>query len=235
MRRTCMTVAALLLAAAAAGAGEGGELKDQRARENYAFGVETGRALRGGGLVFDEESFNRGLRDGMDGGKLLLTEKELFGLRTNLQKEQIRRLKAAKLSRSERSQRSAEENRAAGERFLAENGRKEGVVTLPSGLQYRVLKEGTGKRPTESDTVEVTYRGTLIDGTEFDRSARSGKPSLLKVDRLVPGFREALTLMPEGSRWLLFLPPRLAYGEAGTGRIGPGTTILLEVELFAVR
>jgi FKBP-type peptidyl-prolyl cis-trans isomerase FklB len=141
----------------------------------------------------------------------------------------------AKAPGARKKVRSADENRKAGEAFLAENGKKEGVVTLPSGLQYRVLREGTGRTPTDGDTVECRYRATSIDGVELDRSARSGAPSVLIVSRLAPGFREALLRMKAGSSWRLCLPPRLAYGERGNGRIAPWTTVLLEVELVAVR
>jgi len=132
---------------------------------------------------------------------------------------------------------AAEKNKKEGEAFLVENKRKEGVVTLPSGLQYKILKAGTGKKPTEGDTVECIHRGTLIDGTEFDSSYRSKKPMTFKVSGgIIQGWSEALKLMPVGSKWQLFIPPQLAYGDRGAGDIiGPNATLIFEVELLAVK
>jgi FKBP-type peptidyl-prolyl cis-trans isomerase len=129
----------------------------------------------------------------------------------------------------------AEENRRAGEAFLAENKTKEGVVTLPNGLQYKILKVGEGRKPTEADTVEYHYMGILINGTEFDSSHRRGKPATFKVTGVIPGLREALKLMPVGSKWQLFVPPELAYGAQGSGRIPANSTLIFEVELLAVK
>ena len=128
------------------------------------------------------------------------------------------------------------ENKVKGDAFLAANKAKEGVVTLPSGLQYKILKTGDGKTPTETDTVECNYRGALIDGTEFDSSSRGGKPAVLKVSGVSPGWREALKLMPAGSKWQLFIPPQLAYGAQRSGTlIGPNSTLIFEVELLDVK
>ena len=129
-----------------------------------------------------------------------------------------------------------EENRKAGNLYMAENKTKEGVVTLPSGLQYKILKAGDGNVPTETSTVEVHYRGTLVNGTEFDSSARGGKPASFEVSKLIPGWKEALKLMPAGSKWQVVVPPHLAYGDRGMGRdIGPAATLLFEVELLSVK
>ena len=129
----------------------------------------------------------------------------------------------------------AQVGREKGEAFLAENGRKEGVKTLPSGLQYRVLKEGDGKHPTKADQVVVHYKGTLIDGTEFDSSHKRGEPAKFGVKQVIPGWTEALQLMKEGSKWILYIPWQLAYGDKGSGKlIGPKETLIFEVELIAV-
>ena len=129
----------------------------------------------------------------------------------------------------------AQVGREKGEAFLAENGKKEGVKTLPSGLQYRVLKEGDGKHPTKADQVVVHYKGMLIDGTEFDSSHMRGEPAKFGVTQVIKGWTEALQLMKEGSKWMLYIPWRLAYGDKGTGKlIGPNETLVFEVELIAV-
>ena len=135
----------------------------------------------------------------------------------------------------EEGRRLAEKNKKEGEVFLAENAGKEGVVTLPSGLQYKILKEGTGKRPAGTDQVKVNYRGTFPDGTEFDNSRKKGKPAVIKVDKVIKGWNEALQLMKEGSAWMLYIPSGLAYGERRPGaRIGPNQVLVFEVELLSV-
>ena len=131
---------------------------------------------------------------------------------------------------------AAENNKKAGDAFLAENARKDGVVVLPSGLQYKILKAGEGKKPTETDTVVCQYRGTLIDGTEFDSSYRSGQPATFEVKGVIPGFREALKLMPVGSKWQLVIPSELAYGDRGAGNaIEPNATLIFEIELISIK
>ena len=128
------------------------------------------------------------------------------------------------------------ENKKEGTAFLARNKTKQGVVTLPSGLQYKILKAGNGKKPVGADTVECHYRGTLINGTEFDSSYRRGQAASFPVSGVIPGWTEALKLMPVGSKWQLFIPPQLAYGAQGSGRdIGPDATLIFEVELLAIK
>jgi FKBP-type peptidyl-prolyl cis-trans isomerase FklB len=130
----------------------------------------------------------------------------------------------------------AKKNKAEGEAFLAENKKKEGVKTTPSGLQYKVIKPGKGKKPKSSDTVTVNYRGTLIDGTEFDSSYKRGQPATFQVSGVIPGWTEALQLMEEGAKWQLFIPSNLAYGERGAGGvIGPNATLIFEVELISIQ
>ena len=129
-----------------------------------------------------------------------------------------------------------QENQEQGETFLAENGKKEGVVSLPSGLQYKVVDEGTGETPAATDTVVTHYRGTLIDGKEFDSSHRRGEPANFPVNRVIAGWTEALQLMQVGAKWELFIPPDLAYGERGAGReIGPHSTLIFEIELIGIQ
>jgi FKBP-type peptidyl-prolyl cis-trans isomerase FklB len=159
----------------------------------------------------------------------LLTEEEaraaIMHLQAQLRQKQIEAMKLA-----------GEKNQKAGEAFLAENKKKEGVVTLPSGLQYKILKAGEGKKPTAEDTVVCNYRGTLIDGTEFDSSYKRGEPATFPVRGVIKGWTEALQLMPVGSKWQLFIPPTLAYGERGAGaQIGPDATLIFEVELISIK
>jgi FKBP-type peptidyl-prolyl cis-trans isomerase len=163
------------------------------------------------------------------GGKLLMSEEDLRAAKSVYQVEMREKQVVA-------VRRAAEENKQAGIAFLAENKGKEGVVTLPSGLQYKILKAGDGKTPAASDTVECNYRGTLLDGTEFDSSYSRGQPAKLTLSAIISGWREALKLMPVGSTWQLFVPPELAYGERGNGRgVGPNETVIYEMELLAIK
>ena len=130
----------------------------------------------------------------------------------------------------------AEENLSQGEAFLAENGKREGVISLPSGLQYEVIHDVSGDTPEATDTVVTHYRGTLIDGKEFDSSHRRGEPASFPVNRVIPGWTEALQLMTVGSKWKLFIPSNLAYGEGGAGKvIGPNATLIFEIELLGIQ
>lgn len=215
--------------AAQASAEEAPVLKTQKDKMSYSIGAEAGRNFKRLGVEVDTDLLVKGLRDALSGEKLLMTDEELRAAMTAYQAEvRQKQAQAARLA--------AENNKKAGDAFLAENTTKEGIVTLPSGLQYKILKAGDGKRPTEADRVECNYRGTLISGTEFDSSYRRGQPATFKVSGVIPGWREALKLMPVGSKWQLFIPPQLAYGERGTGRdIGPNATLIFEVELLAIK
>lgn len=205
-------------------------LKTQKDKVNYAIGVNLVGNIRQQGIEIDLDLVIKGMKDASSGGKLLLTDDELRKS-ISLYQTAVRQKQGAKTKLL-----ATAESRKAGEKFLAENKKKEGVVNLPSGLQYKVLKAGDGKIPTDADTVVCNYRGTLINGTVID-SSDSDKPATFKVKgELLSGLREALKLMPVGSRWQLFIPSQLAYGEAGLGsKIGPDEVLVFEVELLSIK
>lgn len=197
-------------------------------RVSYAIGIDVARNFKKQGVDVNPDLLMKGVKDGLSGQRLLLTEKEIRKVTQAFQAE-LRR----KMVLNQRA--SAIENRQKGATFLAENKAREGVVALLSGVQYKVLKAGDGRKPVDTDTVECNYRGTLLDGTEFD-GTEPGKPATLKVAQLIPGWKEALKLMPVGATWQIFVPSQLAYGERGVGRdIGPNETLIYEVELVSIK
>lgn len=205
------------------------ELKTQKQKVSYAIGVKIGRDMRNDSADIDPDVLAQGLKDALSGSKLLLTDEEAGAAISALQGE-LQQKHAAKM------QAAGEINRKAGQEFLAANKAKPGVVTLPSGLQYRILKEGTGAKPTAQDTVVCNYKGTLTDGTEFDSSYKRGEPASFPVNRVIKGWTEALQLMTVGSQWELVIPSELAYGERGAGDvIGPNSTLVFEVELISIQ
>jgi FKBP-type peptidyl-prolyl cis-trans isomerase len=208
-------------------------LKTAKQKRSYAIGTDIGKKvggqLKSQAVDIDPALVSRGIRDALSGAKPAMTDEEvrttLTELRTQLQQKQVAATKEA-----------SEKNKQVGDAFLAANKSKEGVTTLPSGLQYKILKEGDGKKPAASDTVQCNYRGTLIDGTEFDSSAKHGGPQTFPVTGVIKGWTEALQLMPVGSKWQLVIPPDLAYGDRGAGgNIGPGATLVFEVELVSIQ
>ncbi len=205
-------------------------LKTPKEKMSYSIGVEFMRNLRQQGVDIEFDLVMKGMKDALAGGRLLMTEGDLRSTMNAVQAEIRRKQRLGTRGRA------AADNKKEGEAFLAENKEKEGVVTLPSGLQYKILKAGGGKKPTDADTVECHYRGTLINGSVFDSSDLGGQPATLEVKGLIPGWQEALKLMPVGSKWQLFIPPQLAYGEQGAGRIiGPNSTLIIEVELITIK
>jgi FKBP-type peptidyl-prolyl cis-trans isomerase len=203
-------------------------LATTKQKASYALGQNIGKGLQKDGVEVDSTSLARGLRDAMAGNKSLLTDEEAKAALTALATE-VRAKQQAKLEAI------GTENKQKGDEFLAANKSKEGVVALPSGLQYKILKEGSGPKPTAGDKVTCNYSGTLIDGKEFDSSYKRGQPVTFSVGEVIKGWNEALQLMPVGSKWQLVVPPDLAYGDRGAGQdIGPKSTLVFEVELLSI-
>ncbi len=218
----------ILLLALPAMAAEPELLKTRQDMVSYAAGVEIARNFRRQEVPINPDLLLKGVQDEMSGKELLMTEQERRGVMREMQNEVM-----VKMAR--KRQLAAEENRQKEDEFLAANKNKEGVITLASGLQYQILKKGEGMIPTDDDSVECNYHATHLDGTELD-GTDPGKPALLKVAKLLPGWREAMKIMPEGSTWQLFIPARLAYGEKGAGyEIEPNELLIFKVELLDVK
>jgi FKBP-type peptidyl-prolyl cis-trans isomerase len=228
MRPTLILALAIGLLAIQASAQETATLTTQKDKVSYGIGVQVAASLKGQGIDVDPNLLVKGLRDALAGQKLLMSDEELSATMAAFQQEMVQKQTQARAQ-------AAEENKKNGDTFLAGNGKKDGVVTLQSGLQYKILVAGQGKKPTEADSVSCNYRGTLIDGTEFDKS-EAGKPASFEVKAVIPGFKEGLQLMTVGSKWQFFIPPDLAYGDRGAGNvIGPNTTLVFEVELVSIK
>jgi FKBP-type peptidyl-prolyl cis-trans isomerase FklB len=224
-----MAMCAAVALSGAAFAADAPELKGDKERLSYSIGMDIGGNLKRQSVEVDPDLLAKGIKDSYGGGKTLLTEDEARQAITNFQQ-------ALMAKKAEAMRILAEKNKADGEKFLAENAKKEGVKTLASGLQYKEIAPGTGKSPKTSDTVTTHYKGTLVDGTEFDSSYKRGEPATFPVSGVIPGWTEALQLMKEGAKWQLFVPPNLAYGEKGAGQvIGPNATLIFEVELISVK
>jgi FKBP-type peptidyl-prolyl cis-trans isomerase FklB len=228
MKRLIICLAAVLVASIGL-AQEKPQLKDQKEKASYSIGLELGTSLKKGKMDVNPDVLLKGLKDGLSGAKALLTEEQVKETMTALQKEMMDKQAAAQKE-------AGEKNAAEGEKFLAENKKKDGVKTTTSGLQYKVLKEGTGAPPKETDTVVTNYKGTLLDGTEFDSSYKRNEPATFPVNRVIKGWTEALLLMKPGSKYQLFIPSALGYGERAVGKdIGPNSTLIFEVELLSIK
>jgi FKBP-type peptidyl-prolyl cis-trans isomerase FklB len=204
-------------------------LKTPKDRASYAIGMNIGKGLHKDSVDVDPAILLRGLKDGMAGGKTLLTDDEAKSAMVAIQAD-LRKKQEAKMAIA------GDANKKEGDEFLATNKTKEGVVTLPSGLQYKILKEGTGPKPSASDSVICNYKGTLIDNTEFDSSYKRGQPATFPVGQVIKGWTEVLQLMPVGSKWQVFVPSDLAYGpRAPGGAIGPNATLIFEIELLSIQ
>jgi len=205
------------------------ELKTQKDKASYAIGASIARSLQRDGIDVDPNLLLRGLSDQLSGGKLLLTEDETKAVLTALQQE-------ARAKKDAEMKALGDANQKEGEAYLAANKAKEGVVTLPSGVQYKVEKQGDGPKPLATDTVECNYRGTLINGNEFDSSYKRGKPATFPVSGVIKGWTEVLQLMPVGSKYQVVIPAALAYGQRGpSADIGPNATLIFEIELLSIK
>jgi len=210
-------------------AGAAPALNTKKDKVSYAIGADLGKKLKTSEIDVDPTVLTRALKDTLTGTKAAMTDDEIRATLMDLTKDlQAKQAAAAK--------EAGDKNRKEGEAFLATNKTKEGVVALPSGLQYKILQAGTGPKPTAGDTVVCNYKGTLIDGKEFDSSYKRGQPATFPVSGVIKGWTEALQLMPVGSKWQLFIPPDLAYGDRQAGAdITPGSTLVFEVELMSIQ
>ncbi len=229
MKILLLTCACLILMSCQGNTQQQVSLKTTKDSVSYSLGMDIGKNLKTQKLDVDAAIIAKGMQDYIDSTKLMITpdqsEKVLTAWRMDLMKKQ-----------QEEAAVKGEQAKKDGEKFLTENGKKEGVKTTASGLQYKIERLGTGPKPTAEQTVSVDYKGTLLDGTEFDNSYKSGKPAEYPVNGFAPGFAEALQLMSVGSKYTIYIPSELAYGERGAGQvIPPNSTLIFEVELLAIK
>ncbi len=203
-------------------------LKTMSDSVSYAIGLNIGKSIKSDSLDVNPAIIASGIRHAMSGDKPMLTDEQIQSTMEALQKQMMAKQAAAQSAASE-------ENKSKGAAFLAENKKKEGVVELASGLQYKIIKEGKGKKPAATDKVKVHYVGTTIDGEEFDSSVKRGTPAEFKLNEVIAGWTEGLQLLPVGSKCMLYVPSNLAYGDRGaSGPIKPGSTLIFEVELLDI-
>ncbi|MCP0912948.1 MULTISPECIES: FKBP-type peptidyl-prolyl cis-trans isomerase N-terminal domain-containing protein [Legionella] len=196
---------------------------------SYSIGIDLGKNFKRQGIDINPEALTKGLQDGINDAPSLLTEQQMREVLSKFQHDLMAK-------RTAEFNKKAEENKAKGEAFLKENKAKEGVVTLPSGLQYKIIKAGTGDKPGKDDTVTVEYTGRLINGEVFDSTDKAGKPATFKLSQVIPGWTEALQLMPSGSTWEIYVPADLAYGPRTVGGpIGPNETLIFKIHLLSVK
>jgi FKBP-type peptidyl-prolyl cis-trans isomerase FklB len=229
MKQMCIVLLCLAAMTIQLSAQKKGAPATQKEKVSYIIGTDIAKNLKKQGIDIDPDMLFKGLKDAFTDQKLALSDSEIQQVMMAFQQEMMAK-------QSQKAGELAEKNQKEGAEFLAANKKKDSVITLPSGLQYKVLVEGSGKMPTISDTVTTNYRGTLIDGTEFDNSYKRGEPATFPVRGVIPGWTEALQHMKVGAKWLLFVPSGLAYGEQGAGQtIGPNATLIFEVELLSIK
>lgn len=229
MKSIIVFLLCFILASSQTAFAEKGELKTRKEKESYSLGWDIGSTLKRQEIDVSLEELYRGMKDALTGNRPIMSEQDM---RDSI----IALSERVTAKRQEKMKALAEKNRKEGEAFLAKNRKEKDVKTLPSGLQYKILKEGDGASPKITDMVTVNYKGMLIDGTEFDSSYRRGAPATFPVNGVIKGWTEALQLMKEGSKWQLFIPSELAYGEKGSAPvIGPNSVLIFEVELISVK
>ena len=229
MKHFRLAILCLLLLGCRGKSAEPLKLESQADKASYGIGLDIGRNFKQQSIAINPEALAQGIRDGFNGAEPKLSEEDLRAALEGFQSQMMAQQEAGMKGVAER-------NKKEGEVFLAANKDKPGVVTLPSGLQYIVVKPGAGRKPKPTDTVVTHYRGTLIDGKVFDSSYDRGEPISFPVNGVIAGWTEALQLMPEGAKWQLFVPSQLAYGERGAGPdIGPNATLIFDVELIQVK
>lgn len=229
MKRVTAAVIGLAMSSAIAALDSTTTLTTDTDKLSYSIGADLGKNFKKQGIEISPAAMTKGLQDGSAGGQTLLTDQQMKDVLTKFQHDLIAKRQAD-------FTKQAEENKAKGETFLSQNKAKEGVIALTSGLQYKIVKAGTGVKPSKDDTVTVDYTGHLIDGQVFDSSEKTGKPATFKVSQVIPGWTEALQLMPAGSTWEIYIPSGLAYGPRSVGGpIGPNETLIFQIHLISVQ
>ncbi len=220
MKTRLLVAISLCIATVGASAGEATPKTDDE-KFSYAIGYQIAESVKRQGMEVDVDSLIQAIRDDLTGTPLRISQPEMQAAVVAYQQKKFEEL--------------SDKNQKAGKKYLAANKKKPGIVELPSGLQYRVVEEGSGEKPVSSDTVKVHYRGTLIDGTEFDSSYARGEPVTFQIANIINGWQQTLILMSEGAKWQVFIPPTLAYGSGGAGQnIGPNETLVFEIELVSI-
>lgn len=212
----------------------GTELKDLKSRASYLIGFQIGNGLKAQGMDIDPEILLRGIKEAQAGGKPALTEAEIQETAKALQQQGMAKQAEIQKTMQAEAAKIGDANKKEGEAFLAANSKKPGVVTTPSGLQYKVIKDGTGSSPKPSDVATVHYEGRLLNGQVFDSSYKKGEPAQFQPVQVIPGWKEALPMMKTGAQWELYIPSALAYGPRGTPTIPPNSTLIFKVELLGV-
>jgi FKBP-type peptidyl-prolyl cis-trans isomerase FklB len=250
MKRIRITLVALLMCSAFASYAEDAKpspspsnsppatsaFKEEKDKVSYSLGVDIGRTLQKFQLDLNEAALSRGIADVLGSKPMAMTDQELQETLAAFQQKMMAKQQEAMSKKQDEMKVVAEKNKVDGKKFLDENAKKAGVKTTASGLQYKVIKEGSGDKPTDADVVETNYRGTTIDGKEFDSSAKHGSSFSFPVNGVIKGWSEALKLMPIGSKWELYVPSDLAYGDEGAGEdIAPGSTLVFQVELLSIK
>lgn len=229
MKLVAVAVLSFAMTSVFADAATDASLNSDMDKLSYSIGADLGKNFKKQGIEISPAAMAKGLQDGMQGGQLLLTEDQMKDVLNKFQKDLMAK-------RNAEFSKKADENKAKGEAFLTANKGKEGIVTLPSGLQYKIVEAGNGSKPSKEDTVTVEYTGKLIDGQVFDTTEKTGKPATFKVSQVIPGWTEALQLMPAGSTWEVYVPSNLAYGPRSVGGpIGPNETLIFTIHLISVK